>query len=74
MIRSCDPNTIQVFTVDVTEDFIDHLEYGTLSVEVYGHRRTAGFTNEHVATAEEDGQHKSFPDRCELHSDHYALV
>ena len=52
-----------MFTVDVTEDFLDYLEYGTLSVEVYGHRRTAGFINE---TVDEDGQHKSFPDRCVL--------
>lgn len=52
-----------MFTVDVTEDFLDYLEYGTLSVEVYGHRRTAGFTNEPSVTADEDGQHKSFPDR-----------
>ena len=58
-----------MFTVDVTEDFLDYLEYGTLSVEVYGHRRT-GFTNEPSVTTEDDGQHKSFPDRYVLHSDH----
>lgn len=63
VIRSCDPTTTQVFTVDVTEDFLDYLEYGTLSVEVYGHRRTSGFINEHAVTAEDDGLHKSFPDR-----------
>ena len=53
--------SLQVFTIEVTEDFLDYLEYGTLSVEVYGHRRT-GFTNEQRNVAV-DEQHKSFPDR-----------
>ena len=52
-----------MFTVDVTEDFLDYIEYGTLSVEVYGHRRTAGLTNE-CNIVDEDGQHRSFPNRC----------
>ena len=51
-----------MFTVEVTEDFLDYLHYGTLSVEVYGHRRS-GFTNEQRNVAV-DEQHKSFPDRC----------
>ena len=56
-----------MFTVDVTEDFLDYLEYGNLSVELYSHRRTTGFNNEHPITADEAGQNKSFPDRCVLH-------
>lgn len=59
---SCDTTTTQVFTVEVTEDFLDYLEYGTLSVEVYGHRRT-GFTSNEPSGVVEDGQHKSFPER-----------
>ena len=56
-----------MFTVDVTEDFLDYLEYGTLAVEVYGYRHTVGFSNEYSVTAEDDGQYKSFPDRYVLH-------
>ena len=60
--------------VEVTEDFLDYLEFGTLSVEVYGHRRT-GFTNEHRNVAvDEDGQHRSFPDRCVLCNGLYHLA
>ena len=51
-----------MFTVKVTEDFLDYLDYGTLSVELYGHRQT-GLTNEQRNLAV-DEQHKSFSDRC----------
>ena len=53
----------QVFTVEVTEDFLDYLEYGTLSVEVYGHRCTGFTTNDPTVTVYIDHQHRSFPDR-----------
>ena len=61
---SCDAIIVQVFTVEVTEDFLDYLEYGTLSVEVYGHRRTGFTNNEQNPATNEDGQAKSFPERC----------
>ena len=34
----------QVFSVDVTEDFLEYLQEGSLAVEVWGHRRS-GFVD-----------------------------
>ncbi len=57
---------LQVFNVEVTEEFLDYLEEGALAVEVWGHRRS-GF-NELTAgpAAPEEAnihRHKSFPER-----------
>ena len=65
IIKSCDPTTLQVFTVDVTKDLLDYLKYGTLSVEVYGKKHTASFTT-NCSPMANDGQH-SFLDRYMLH-------
>ena len=51
-----------MLTVEVTKGFLDYLDYGTLSVELYGRRQTS-FTNKQCNVAV-DEQHKSFPDRC----------
>ena len=52
--------------MDISEEFLDFLEEGALSVEVWGHRRS-GF-NDLTATAGslevvEAERHKSFPER-----------
>ena len=52
-----------MYTVEVTEEFLEYLQYGTLSVEVYGHRKTGFSTPESMAMAEDDKQHKTFPER-----------
>jgi len=56
-----------VYTVEVTDEFLDYLQYGTLSVEVYGHRKTGFSTPESMAMAEDERQHKSFPERFVYH-------
>ena len=56
----------KAFSVDVTEEFLDFLDKGALSVEVWGHRRS-GFNDQTAASTSSDEveslRHKSFPER-----------
>ena len=61
-----------MYTVEVTDEFLDYLQYGTLSVEVYGHRKTGFSTPESMAMAEDEQQHKSFPERFVYHKGNYV--
>jgi len=57
---------LQTFTVEITDEFLDFVEEGTLAVEVWGHRRS-GFHDLAIAAAlNEDSEMrrpKSFPER-----------
>ena len=59
------PNS-QTFTVEITEDFLNHVEEGVLGVEVWGHRRS-GFMDIPLVTPgepENEGRRqKSFPEK-----------
>lgn len=62
--------TLQSFTVEISEDFLDFIEEGTLAVEVWGHRRS-GFPDLALAMAGEEGEQrrpKSFPERWDYYS------
>ena len=55
---------MQVFTVDVTEEFLEYIAEGALSVEVWGHRRS-GFVDTNFPGSEEgdNKRTKSFAER-----------
>jgi kinesin family protein 13 len=55
----------QTFTVEITEDFLSHVEEGVLGVEVWGHRRS-GFMDLHVPPGDPENEgrrQKSFPEK-----------
>ena len=55
----------QTFTVEVTEDFLNHVEEGVLGVEVWGHRRS-GFMDLPVPPGDPENEgkrQKSFPEK-----------
>lgn len=51
---------LQRFTVDVTEEFLEWVESGSLPVEVWGHQH-GGFTTE--VTEDEERKPKTFVER-----------
>lgn len=57
---------LQTFTTDISEEFLDFIEDGALSVEVWGHRRS-GFPDmisPSLASEEsEQRREKSFPEK-----------
>lgn len=58
---------VQVFTIDVSEQFIQFIANGALAVEVWGHRRS-GFLDMGLGSVAEgesgDGKRqKSFPEK-----------
>ena len=55
----------QTFTVEVMEDFLNHVEEGVLGVEVWGHRRS-GFMDLQMPTGDPENEgkrQKSFPEK-----------
>lgn len=61
---------VQVFTIEVTEEFLSFIDEGTLAVEVWGHRRS-GFLDVPGVTmggaeggdSNEARRQKSFPEK-----------
>ena len=49
--------------IEVTEEFLDFLDEGVLSVEVWGHRRS-GFSENGAALGADD-KSKTFSERCQ---------